>query len=716
MRRASDPFPNGRYVRVKDVPIFAEHETTARNGRKLKFTKRELERVAARCNRRIKETGDYAMLTVGHTPEPGSGLPSPEVIGFVGPYRMGTLGEPGQRQRYAILANFWVMRKDWNKFEKHPRRSVELWLEDDLGESFLDPIACLGAEPGRLDLGLVTGAKGTDGAALKFMYAGMIRGRYCERYEMAAPAAPSGTNTFIPSMNGRRKKYASGQQPSDRISPAKAREMLHDGTAHGHPLTPKQKRMLGAAVGKEKKYAAGEADEKPPLSLPKSLRPGGLRPHIAAEHKRQPSTRRTPRMQIPSHEDLGKLGVDPVSGAGLLELLNFVKHSPGVDPTDAEHFYDAWLGHQFDDKGRRVPLPPHKEKERQEAVGHVLGHWAKHVGESIEESKQLPHSTGMRRRKVGVRSGFQNTEPTTPQDAARVGIEDENTEHYSINKEHQNMLSPEDLKQILNAFEQLDWVQELKEMLEERRTARGHEGGEGAALPEEEGGGAPPAAEGEEPGEYPDEEEEYPEGEEGGELPPEGEGEEGEEPGQRYGAHCSVPPGGAKRGRHYAAGETATAAAPQPPVNGAPTQYSRVMAEVYQLRQANDRLQKQVDGETALRVNAERRQVLSAWNQHRAMNLTKEVERCKYGKMDDQAFVEHVEAIRDNYTPIPVGGSFPVPEEPGSLLEPPGGGKERYSKEVVNKAVKYCTDQQLAGKVVRYESALEAFAAGRTPE
>ena len=111
VRRANDPFPKDRYVRVKDVPIFAEHETTARNGRKLKFTKRELERVADRCNRRIKETGDYAMLTLGHTPEPGSGLPSPEVIGFVGPYRMGTLGEPGQRQRYAILADFWVMRK-----------------------------------------------------------------------------------------------------------------------------------------------------------------------------------------------------------------------------------------------------------------------------------------------------------------------------------------------------------------------------------------------------------------------------------------------------------------------------------------------------------------------------------------------------------------------------------------------------------------------------
>ena len=125
------------------------------------------------------------------------------------------------------------------------------------------------------------------------------------------------------------------------------------------------------------------------------------------------------------------------------------------------------------------------------------------------------------------------------------------------------MLSPEDLKQILNAFEQLDWVQELKEMLEERRTARGHEGSEeGGALPEEEGGGARRQRKGE-PSEYPEEEEEYPEGEEGGELPRKARAKRRKSPAERYGAHCSVPPGSAKRGRHYAAGGTATPAAPQ---------------------------------------------------------------------------------------------------------------------------------------------------------
>lgn len=42
-------------------------------------------------------------------------------------------------------------------------------------------------------------------------------------------------------------------QPSDDISPEKARQMLKDGTAHGHKLTEKQRGMLGAAAGRDKK-------------------------------------------------------------------------------------------------------------------------------------------------------------------------------------------------------------------------------------------------------------------------------------------------------------------------------------------------------------------------------------------------------------------------------------------------------------------------------
>ena len=48
-------------------------------------------------------------------------------------------------------------------------------------------------------------------------------------------------------MASKKKKLPS---ESSNITPAKAGEMLRDGTAHGKPLTPKQKRFLGVIYSK----------------------------------------------------------------------------------------------------------------------------------------------------------------------------------------------------------------------------------------------------------------------------------------------------------------------------------------------------------------------------------------------------------------------------------------------------------------------------------
>lgn len=40
-----------------------------------------------------------------------------------------------------------------------------------------------------------------------------------------------------------------------KLSSAKAREILRDGTAQGHPLTRKQKRFFGAVAGGETPYS-----------------------------------------------------------------------------------------------------------------------------------------------------------------------------------------------------------------------------------------------------------------------------------------------------------------------------------------------------------------------------------------------------------------------------------------------------------------------------
>ena len=203
----SEAFPDSDFVCFPNIPVFAEHETTARNGRRLRFTRVELEQIAERCNRRIYETGDYAAITIGHTPDPqaaaGGAVQQPEIIGFAGPFRIGLIGAAGGRQRYAILCDFHVFREDAGKIRKYPRRSPELWLEERYADMFLDPIALLGAEPPRLDMGL--------------LYAATVHGRHREKYTAVAPAA---ANVFVPtdeSVRGtstpRRQSYAADDAP-----------------------------------------------------------------------------------------------------------------------------------------------------------------------------------------------------------------------------------------------------------------------------------------------------------------------------------------------------------------------------------------------------------------------------------------------------------------------------------------------------------------------
>jgi len=176
VRAADAAFPPDEFHTVQNVPVFAEHETTSRDGRRLRFGPPELQAVANRCNQRIRDTGDYAAVVIGHTSAPDDPhQKEPEVVGFAGPFKLGTLGQSGGKQRAAILADFHFFKADLEKAKKYPRRSPELWLEDRYEEMFLDPIALLGAEAPRLDMGL--------------LYSAMYHGRLRERYTAVAPSA-----------------------------------------------------------------------------------------------------------------------------------------------------------------------------------------------------------------------------------------------------------------------------------------------------------------------------------------------------------------------------------------------------------------------------------------------------------------------------------------------------------------------------------------------
>ena len=238
-------FPSDQYVTMANIPVFRAHATKARDGRTLKFDQTTLTAVCNRCNRRIAETGDYAAIVIGHTSDPGEeNSEAPELVGYAGPFRMGTIGE-GDRKCWTILADFHIMRDCMAQVRKHPRRSPELCLEDSYDEMFLDPIALLGAEVPRLDLGLLTGAQGSDGSALpapegtaKHLYSFVRNGRTVEKYAMAACASPAASNVFAPQKadieTPKPKKYAADNTPGSEPDKDTIQQQTHQ---HPKPET-----------------------------------------------------------------------------------------------------------------------------------------------------------------------------------------------------------------------------------------------------------------------------------------------------------------------------------------------------------------------------------------------------------------------------------------------------------------------------------------------
>jgi len=283
-------FPGDRFVLVRNVPVFVEHTAKLSDGRVIHFGPKELEAIVERCNRRIEETGDYATITLGHTPRPGENKPQPEVVGFAGPFRLGEY-----RGRPAILADFHIWRDQVEKLRKYPRRSPELWLEERVEEMFLDPIALLGAETPRMDMGLL-------------LYAAERAGKRVERYTATAPGptnvallvagqkedyqmalAPEDIQQIIealeqldwvqwtkrrmaaeaeqnepPGGQPSTETFAEGKLPSEDVDPEKAKQILRDGQVHGKPLTEDQRRMFAAAADKAKEQSSRQAAGEDP--------------------------------------------------------------------------------------------------------------------------------------------------------------------------------------------------------------------------------------------------------------------------------------------------------------------------------------------------------------------------------------------------------------------------------------------------------------------
>ena len=301
VRNPRDPFPTDQYVKIPNVAIFSEHETKTPDGEPQRFDPGALGRLIERGNRRIRETGDYAAVCIGHTHDPEDGIPEqPEVIGAMGPYRLGLLGHPGQAQKYAILADLWIRRDKIDKYNAHPRRSVELWYEDDK-PAWIDPLSLLTEAP-RLDLGLtpLIDAKGGDGASLKYLYAASASGLRVVKYAAASPACGS---VFVPAeSDGKPEHYEAGSTPQTTkealmLAPEDIRQIV-DAIEHLDvieamkdflPMIPRVQELLEA---EDAEHAAvnepGEMPGEPTIGKPEAAEPPAELPAAVEPPAKEP--------------------------------------------------------------------------------------------------------------------------------------------------------------------------------------------------------------------------------------------------------------------------------------------------------------------------------------------------------------------------------------------------------------------------------------------
>jgi hypothetical protein len=190
----SEAVEDGEFVDFGYRPVFKEH--TNRKG--VPFGRKSMEKIAARCNGRIKDSGDFCPIGIRHTSDDGAF--DPEIIGMMGPFRAQKM--PGPNGKWAVYGRERIYKEDAAKRRKYPRLSVEYWAEtDDPDGGYFDPISLLGAETPELDLGVHYSADPSNPNRQLMRYQRVIR------YEAASPG---GSNTYAPGTDERPNRYEAG--------------------------------------------------------------------------------------------------------------------------------------------------------------------------------------------------------------------------------------------------------------------------------------------------------------------------------------------------------------------------------------------------------------------------------------------------------------------------------------------------------------------------
>lgn len=193
--KAIEQFPPKTFVHAGPRCVFVEHTVPANGSQaEIRYGRKILQQLVDWANYRIRNAGNFAAISDGHTPsqaEKAQGVRDPDVLGYAGPFYLGLLGDVDPR--WAIYADEWVHQQDLPRFVKLQRRSPEVWANEPMASRTIDPIAALGAATPRLDSGMNPYCRCSDG-------------RLVMRY--SAMAFPGPFNTFTPSNTRTKTRYS----------------------------------------------------------------------------------------------------------------------------------------------------------------------------------------------------------------------------------------------------------------------------------------------------------------------------------------------------------------------------------------------------------------------------------------------------------------------------------------------------------------------------
>jgi hypothetical protein len=322
-------------------------------------------------------------------------------------------------------------------------------------------------------------------------------------------------------------------------------------------------------------------------------------------------------------------------------------------------------------------------------------------------------------------------------------------------------LSPDDVRAIVDALSQLDWVQWVKGKMEEEEvggeeqgempaTAEGEQGPGDVLPPEGEGAPGPMAAP--PPGAEADEGLGLGGGEAGagpppamgaagGEPPPGPPGEDSEKQklkeysagGSIMGSNCA-PGAGSQQGnmkpgeagvidKKYAAGSNPAVTGKGSGFRPSPGDYDR---SKYSAAEANLTaqvlaLQKELQVERYARINSDRRAVLEGMRQQLVFDTDEEMQFCSADVMDEPRFEKYAASLGSKCVRVPHGGlptqflNMPAEAPPPTASSPeklPQRATEKYAKDLSDRAFRYCEARASKGEAVDYVEVLNRLHRG----